>query len=311
MKRKRWDKLPVEPLDESSFDRIARRLEPTETVVPAQSPVRSRRWPVFAVAAAAACGAAAAWFVLKPQELPLSHVVTEAAPSRVVAGAVVLDVGPFSSLTYEGDLHVVLEKGHVLCDVMPRGTRPPVVVDAGDVSVRVIGTRFAVYREGASARVEVEHGVVQVVRGGQTARVAAGEKWPVAVQEVEAPEPQTPEPAAPEPKQPAHVTPPPVHRHTTPPPPKHAATPTTPSARERYEAAARMESSDPAAARTMYAELAKGDDAWAQNALYAEARLAHEQGRKDEAARLCRQYLARFPSGANAQDAREMLDRLK
>ena len=309
MKRKRWDKLPVEPLDESSFDRIARRLEPTETVVPAQSPVRSRRWPLVAVAAAAACGAAVAWFVLRPQPVTLAHVVTEASPSRVVAGGVVLDVGPFSSLSYEGDLHVVLEKGRVLCDVMPRGTRPPVVVDAGDVSVRVIGTRFAVYREGASARVEVEHGIVQVVRGGQTARVGAGEKWPVVVQEVEAPVPQQPEPEAPEPKA-THVTPP-AHHHATP-PAKHTAMPApTPSARERYEAAAALESSHPDAARAAYAELARGDDAWAQNALYAEARLAHEQGKKDEAARLCRQYLARFPSGANAQDAREMLNRLK
>jgi hypothetical protein len=309
VKRKRWDKLPVEPLDESSFDRIARRLEPTETVLPAPAPGRARRWPVFAVAAAAACGAFVAWFVLRPQPVTLSQVVTEAAPSRVVSGCVVLDVGPFSSLTYEGDLHVVLEKGHVVCDVMPRGTRPPVVIEAGDVSVRVIGTRFAVYREGASARVEVEHGVVQVVRGGQTARVGAGEKWPVAVQEVEAPAPEQPEPQQPEPKG-THATPP-VHRHAPPPPPKRAAAPTTPSARERYEAAAALESKDPSGARAAYAELAKGDDAWAQNALYAEARLMHEQGRKDEAVRLCRQYLARFPSGANAQDAREMLDRLK
>jgi hypothetical protein len=296
--RKRWDKLPIEPLDENSFDRIARRLETTEPVVPAAAPGKQRRrWPLLAVAAAAACGAAVAWFVVQPKPATPSHVITEGSPSRVVAGGVVLDVGPFSSVLYEGDLHVVLDKGYVLCDVMPRGSHPPVVVEAGDVTVRVVGTRFAVYREGASARVEVEHGVVEVLRGGQSARVGAGEKWPVAKAEPETPEPEAAEPA--------HK----AQRHSAP-APKHAA-PTPPTPRQRYESAAALESTDPAKARAIYAELAHGDDAWAQNALYAQARLAHDRGQKDEAARLCRQYLARFPSGANAQDARELLDKLK
>jgi len=305
--RKRWDKLPVEPLDEGSFERIARRLETTEPVVPAAAPGRSRRrWVMPAVAMAAACGALVAYLTLHPETpMTASDVTTQASGTRVTAGGVVLDVGPWSTLHYEGDLRVVLEKGQVLCDVMPRGTRPPVMVEAGDVTVRVVGTRFAVYREGASARVEVEHGVVEVLRGGQSARVGAGEKWPVAKVEAEAPAPEQPEPA---PKATHEHTPPP--RHTVP-PPRHAQPAPQPSPRERYEAAAALESKDPTAARALYTELARGDDPWAQNALYAQARLAHERGQRDEAARLCRQYLARFPSGANAQDARELLDKLK
>jgi FecR-like protein len=305
--RKRWDKLPIEPLDEGSFERIARRLETTEPVVPAAAPGRRpRRWVVPALAMAAASGVLVAWLALR-NEVPVaaSNVTTQASGTRVTAGGVVLDVGPYSTLSYEGDLRVVLEKGQVLCDVMPRGTRPPVVVEAGDVTVRVVGTRFAVYREGASARVEVEHGIVEVLRGGQSARVGAGEKWPVVKVEAETPAPEQAEPA---PKATHEHAPPP--RHTAP-PPRHATPTPAPSPRERYEAAAALESKDPTAARAMYAELARGDDAWAQNSLYAQARLAHERGQRDEAARLCRQYLARFPSGANAQDARELLDKLK
>jgi len=303
--RKRWDKLPLEPLDEGSFERIARRLETTEPVVPAAAPGRrQRRWTAPALAMAAASGVLVAWLALRPDPpMAASDVTTQATGTRVTAGGVVLDVGPWSTLHYEGDLRVVLEKGHVLCDVMPRGTRPPVMVEAGDVAVRVVGTRFAVYREGATARVEVEHGVVEVLRGGQASRVGAGEKWPVAKALPETPAPEAPAPKA----TPEHT---PSLRHTAP-PPKHAQPLPAPSPRERYEAAAALESKDPTAARAIYAELARGDDAWAQNALYAQARLAQERGQRDEAARLCRQYLARFPSGANAQDARELLDKLK
>jgi FecR protein len=75
-----------------------------------------------------------------------------------------------------------LSRGEVVCDVTHREDRKFTVV-AGDVEVRVVGTKFSVRATpGDNPRVEVSvlRGVVEVVsarRPGIVARVAAGQSW--------------------------------------------------------------------------------------------------------------------------------------
>jgi hypothetical protein len=57
--------------------------------------------------------------------------------------------------------------------------------------------------------------------------------------------------------------------------------------------------------------LSAGDDAWAQNALYAHGRLEADRHHRAEAIGLLRQYLDRFPQGVNVRDARQLLERLR
>src|ERR1700734_693813 len=79
------------------------------------------------------------------------------------------------------DEHVVvlvLNPGRVEGDVRPRKARPPFVVEAGPVTVRVIGTHFAVGRGADGTTVDVQRGVVDVESGEQHVLVHAGEHWP-------------------------------------------------------------------------------------------------------------------------------------
>ena len=92
--------------------------------------------------------------------------------------------------------------------------------------------------------------------------------------------------------------------------PAPVAAPVPPSAQSRYEAAERVERSDPSGALRTYLDLARGSDAWAQNALYAAGRLDADRGARQDAVRLLEEYLRRFPRGSNAQDARALRDSL-
>jgi hypothetical protein len=78
-----------------------------------------------------------------------------------------------------------------------------------------------------------------------------------------------------------------------------------------YEAAARSESSDSDGAMATYRRLAAGGGPWAPTALFAAGRLASDRGRNAEARHLLDDYLVRYPRGANAEDARRILARLR
>ena len=80
--------------------------------------------------------------------------------------------------------------------------------------------------------------------------------------------------------------------------------------RARYEHAAAIEPTDARAALAEYREVAHGKGPGAALALYASGRLAADLGDADTAAKALRGYLARFPDGANAADARSLLDSL-
>jgi outer membrane protein assembly factor BamD (BamD/ComL family) len=82
-------------------------------------------------------------------------------------------------------------------------------------------------------------------------------------------------------------------------------------ASERFRRAAALESTDPATALAEYAALAREEGPWGANALYAQARLELELGHTGRARTLLERYLARYPSGVNAEDARALLRRLR
>jgi hypothetical protein len=81
-----------------------------------------------------------------------------------------------------------------------------------------------------------------------------------------------------------------------------------PASQQAFEAAARIERTNPAAA---YGEPADGATAWAPNALFALARLEADRGHRAEATRLFNGYLVRYLRGINADDARELLRRIQ
>jgi hypothetical protein len=83
------------------------------------------------------------------------------------------------------------------------------------------------------------------------------------------------------------------------------------SSQARYEAAEQIERKDPDGALSAYTALARGSDAWAQNALFAAGRLQADRGARADAIRLLGEYLRRFPRGPNAQDARTLREALR
>jgi hypothetical protein len=93
------------------------------------------------------------------------------------------------------------------------------------------------------------------------------------------------------------------------PAPVAAAAAPTPQA--LFEEAAAREGHDPSGAAAIYRRLSAGDGPWAMNALFAEASLEQARGNVGEARRLLEAYVARYPRGRNAGDARAMLARLR
>jgi hypothetical protein len=302
-------KLDVEPLGEQRWARIERelfeRVDAGESVPQSASVQRVQatpRWRMAAAlmlagAAAAVLGAGAWHVITAPPRVATvvpSRITTEATESSVSVGEARLDVAPQSAVSVSGDdahgLTVFLERGRVECEVPPRAGRPPFSVQAGDVLVQVVGTHFAVARTDADVQVDVQRGVVQVTAAGRRSDVAAGEHWPAMVDRAS----ETPTASAPT-QQPA------VQPSSSAPPP---------SPREVYESASRLEASRPDIAVSMYRELAARGGPWGMNALFAEGRLQADRGHVTEARRVLQEYLARYPSGPNADDARQLLDRL-
>ena len=246
---------------------------------------------------------------------------------------------------------VLIERGAAWFTVAPRAGRPEFIVRAGDASVRVVGTRFRVARSDERIAVEVDHGVVAIRFRGAVTAVGARQQWsstsPTHATEIaRAADPTaagTTSPATagvldstrgPEPAPSAEAAPPvnppvvadpraaagsPARPHR----PRPAASPTgAPAAipakpgshadpeRAEYDRLAALEPVRPEAALDGYLALARGTGVWAEPALFAAARLAADRGDR-RAATLLGMYLQRAPTGANAADARRLLERLK
>lgn len=316
--------LPVEPLPDVSWQRIERKLFVQLAAGPAPAPQRStrRRWLVAGGALAAAAAAALSFVALAGEEgggdrrpAPArspARIATGEAPSALSVGDVALEVAPHTALLADADRErgvlFVLERGQATFRVAPVGARPPVVVQAGDVRVEVIGTAFAVSRQGDSARVAVYEGVVSLVHAGERSRLGPGSVWPAAPSPPAEDRPAADEPAPP-PEQPAA---PPAERR--PPTDRTGRQPALAAPRasdkQRYQSAQALERTDPDRARTIYGQLASGGGVWAPMALYAHALLEERAGHRPAARKLLERYLTRYPDGLNAADARELLKEL-
>jgi transmembrane sensor len=156
------------------------------------TPARARRpWLLLCVTGAAllllVVGALRAWREPEARQLALlsgkTPSVLSAADSPLASR---FDDGSQVSLSGGARLEVLrndarsfvtaLRRGGVTFDVKPGGPRHW-IVEAGELSVEVVGTRFRVERQGEATRVSVDHGIV-LVRGervpGGSVRLTAG-----------------------------------------------------------------------------------------------------------------------------------------
>lgn len=331
-------KVPVEAMSEQRWARLERSLfarHQAELAAAKAGPTSpsERRLPLYALLASAAVALTIAIVLgrgaFQGSEPPLqspSRIATGSVASHLALPGLSLDVRPESAVVVGAEtsqgLLIVVDRGGIACEVAPRAAGAPLVVQAGDARVRVVGTRFTVSRDGERARVEVEHGVVEVSESGRTWRVGAGEAWSTPVKSL----PATETPALPLPMPEASAPPvsgnpgsssrakkaaPRVHPEATARERDDPPAPVTPPPQATFEEAARLEAREPARAAALYQSLEAGQDFWAQNALYAHGRLEAARGNAAMARRLLTQYLAKFPRGNNTDDARAVLGRLK
>jgi ferric-dicitrate binding protein FerR (iron transport regulator) len=337
--------LPVEPLSDISWQRVERNVFAELDAAPAAAPaprqvarpawsMPSWRWMIPATALAAAAVILIVFLRRpgEPQTVALadrdggalgagpSRIATGESATEVVFGDATITVAPHSAVHFGGDAatgaQVLLERGAVACAVAPRRGRPPFAVVAGTVRVEVVGTRFSVERHDDLALVEVSEGTVQVVADGRRIPVTAGERWPA--EETASADPDS-EREGPDTDSRERAS---GHRdrdrksssrrteRSDDQERDREATP-EPDDRARYEQAAELEASSPAAALDIYRDLAAGSGAWAANALFAAGRLEAEHHHTDGARRLLMSYLRRFPRGLNADDAHALLERLQ
>jgi hypothetical protein len=353
--------VDVEPLVDPRWSRIERgmfaKLDRAAEHAPSGRVSGRRLWiagaGVLAAAAAVTLVLGRSPFGLRSRD-PV-RLVTTSSPSRFTIGESSLWIEPSSLVLVSGDdehgVDVVLDHGKVTCEVAPRHGRPPFVVDAGEVRVQVVGTRFAVTRS-AETSVSVDHGVVEVAVGGQVTVLRDGDRWPAGSSPAPSADPSMgpgQATAADAPGAPAETPSPtdappfptlPLRKAALPGtsagmgsrsvPPGAGATasapsstapsgvagtgasaPAPPSAQQVFESAARMERTRPDDAAALYREVAAGGTAWSGSALFALGRLEADRGHRAEAMRLLEEYLARYPRGINADDARALMQHLQ
>lgn len=307
-----------ERIEEAVLARVA-TLRMAERADSYALPRRAFRPWMLAATAAAAVAIAIVAVALKdhPATAPAatlattSRVVTPVGgASRFTVGDAVIDAGSDTSVEVtrepSGAVTLVLARGIVDCDVEHKPDRAPFLVAAGDVTVRVVGTRFSVARSTDAVRVDVARGKVHVIAPGIERFVATGETWSSGAVAIVPPAPAPIDPPSPSPS-PLAVVDDPAIEVLPPAPPvaqdRPAAKPLATKA--TYEEAQRLEARDRAGAARAYRKVANGQGTWAALALWGLAEL--EAGRGSAGARAAlaavAEYLRRFPDGANAEDA--------
>jgi hypothetical protein len=307
------------PMSEARRDRVERevfaRLDAMRDVDHANhiAPARGRRMPMIAAGFAFVAAAASVIFLVSrdappPQPSSPSLVVTPAGgSSRFTVGDAVIDAGSDTSVEVKQDQNgtttLLLGRGSVDCDVMPRANRAPFRVIAGDVTVEVVGTRFEVSRNGEVTRVDVARGKVKVHGNGEQRLLGAGESWSSALSGsavtavVTPPEPIVTPPTAPDTTaavaddEAIEIELPPENAR----PAKAAVSP-----QKAYEAA--LEIKDESKRAKAYRSVANGNHTWAALSLF---NLAELQAKVDveETLKTLDELKRRFPKAGNAEDA--------
>jgi len=155
---------------------VARGLAQTPPRRPALSPAARRGWMAAGgLAAAATIVLAVMPFGAAPPAA--QDFATGKGERRTVqlADGSAIELNAGTRLTVALGRHerrVTLPEGEAVFDVAADSSRP-FLIDAGDRTVRVVGTRFDVRRRGAELSVTVERGVVEVRPGGER----AGRVW--------------------------------------------------------------------------------------------------------------------------------------
>jgi transmembrane sensor len=180
----------VQPdVSEARVDRLWQGLESRLE----KRPARPWRWLVLGTALAGAAAGGVLWLDATRSAAAERAVLSDAKlETKTDELSVTLGDGSSVKLASQSEVRVQgsrssaialsLARGELSCDVTHREGRKFTVL-AGDVEVRVIGTRFSVRRTaGAEPRVEVSvsRGVVEVRsarRPDVVARVAAGQNW--------------------------------------------------------------------------------------------------------------------------------------
>lgn len=327
--------LPIEPLSDAAFARVeAAVFAELDSHVPQSTP-GARRLPrrlTFALVAAIALpiGAvlALSWrdsIVPSRAGAPApallsTRIVANATSTDTVLGDVSIHLEPGASLVAvrdgaDGSL-VLLERGVARFLVPPRGHRP-FKVQAADVAVEVVGTRFRVARHDNAVSVQTSEGVVRVTSGGRTTLLPAGTSFDSTPSSAAQAPSTSPVPAdeATRQDQGKHVeTSSPsadaVPTRAAPPPQQGSKSPSLVDPRERFEQASRLEASDSTTSLRIYASLAARGGRWSEPALYAQARLELELGHVERATTLLQRYLHDHPQGTNAGDVRLLLSKL-
>jgi len=339
--------LEIEPLSEQRWNKIEQRVFarldagelPSTRDTNRPGSFSTRRASVWALGLAASLLLVMlVWSHANRSAVPsVSRISTGITASHVALPGVVLDVSPQSAVVVSGSAEesalIVLDRGEVTCDVAHRHPGAPLFVQAGEVSVEVVGTRFTVTRRDEVASVVVHEGVVRVKLRGQMTSVKAGETWPSAPTAAadtdptpavaEAPRPSEPPEAlssadtsvralrprepAPRPREAKEIK---ETRRDAPAKSPTAET-SSPSAQHQFEMATRLEAKEPNEAIRLYEGIESSSSGWAANALFAHGRLEAARGNRVSARRILTQYLNRFPAGTNAPDARLLLTRLE
>lgn len=342
------DRMPIEPLSRARWERVERRVldaldAPADEAAPSPAHAGPASWRTIAAAAVAAVALLgvvalvllARGALVTPVAAPIapSRVATAAGTARATLGDATVELSPDTAVLsvprgQDGWL-VVLERGRAKFAV-PGRRQSVFVVQAAEVRVEVVGTRFVVDRSGPSTRVEVEEGVVRVIAHDRSVTLRRGQRWSSS-RAPGSPERQAAEVAGPAIPGSADA---PTERATGvvegperaphpdsrgpartssrsdaggregSPPPSGSRSP-----RASFYEAGRIEAYDPVRAAALYREIESMGGAWGANALFARAQLELRRGRRDLARALLSTYLRRHPRGANADDARSLLGR--
>lgn len=283
-----------DPLPESRWEAIESKVfaHIDATPLPSRRPraaVGRTTWMAITAALVFATGAALG---ARPWLRPVAPSPAPVAVDQVThltVGDSALDVSPGAVVAVRHD-EVSLTSGTVDFGVPPRGSASAFVVTTPHARVESEGAKFRVDVVPTQTEVVVSSGTTRTIASDVAHPVNAGETWTSAT--AVPPAPSSTALSIPT----SGIAPPPSTARAL-------------SPQAQFELAESLESADPDRAAAQYDALAKSGGPWADNALFAEGRLQADRGRRDDAKRLLTEYLARYPNGPNAVDARALLER--